>query len=179
MHTGKQIVNHNSETIVATGFLATGSGEGLIRTTPLGSCVAVIAYDTTTKTGGIAHIMLPGRSPKKCKEGENKYAQNAISNLINDLILLETSTTNIEICLVGGANVLKKKYDNIGRDLIRSILENLKQQHLIVSASSLGGYKRRNTSLQLSSGIVTMAVGDESEQILYHFGVNSYPESLS
>jgi len=63
----KQIPENQPEQLVATGQLATGSGTGVIRSTPLGSCVAVIAYDKTSKTGGIAHIMLPGKSPTEAK----------------------------------------------------------------------------------------------------------------
>lgn len=104
----KQIPGKQTEQIVATGHLATGSKNGVIRSTPLGSCVAVIAYDKTSKTGGMAHIMLPGKSPTKGKAEENKYAENAITNLISELKLLGASKTNIEICLIGGANVLRK-----------------------------------------------------------------------
>ncbi|NPD48298.1 MULTISPECIES: chemotaxis protein CheD, partial [unclassified Lentimicrobium] len=94
------------EKLVATGCLATGSGDGFIRSTPLGSCVAVVAYDISTKIGGMAHVMLPGKSPKDNKEDENKYAENAITNLLSELSKLGSSKQNIEICLVGGANVL-------------------------------------------------------------------------
>jgi len=73
------------ENIVSTGCVATGLNNGIIKTTPLGSCVAVIAFDKTSKTGGIAHIMLPCKSPKEDNAEENKYAENAIENLLDAL----------------------------------------------------------------------------------------------
>ena len=63
--------------------------------------MAVIAYDKTSKTGGIAHIMLPGKSPKESKTEENKYAENAIENLLDELNKSGSKNANIEICLGG------------------------------------------------------------------------------
>jgi len=157
------------ELFVATGCLGIGSKNGLIRTSPLGSCVAVIAYDKSTKTGGIAHIMLPGKSPTKNKAEENKYAQNAIENLLDALKSLGSNKTNIEICLVGGANVLRKKNDTIADNLIFSIFEILERKKLSTKTTSLGGYERRTAKLWLHSGLVTFTLGDKGEAELYHF----------
>ena len=45
----KQIPENQTEQLVATGCLATGSKNGIIKTSPLGSCVADIAHDKTSK----------------------------------------------------------------------------------------------------------------------------------
>ncbi|MBW1613189.1 MAG: chemotaxis protein CheD [Deltaproteobacteria bacterium] len=162
----KQIKELKAENFVSTGRIATGSKRGLLTSSPLGSCVAVVAYDVTTKIGGLAHVMLPGKSPKG---NNNKYAENAITNLINELKNLGASKTNIEICLVGGANVLRKKNDSIADYLINSIFEILKKKKLNVIASSLGGYERRTATLHLSSGVVNFTIGDSVEKKLYQF----------
>ena len=99
---------------MSTGCLSAGSKEGVLTSSPLGSCVAVVAYDVTTKIGGLAHIMLPGKS---AKGNNNKYAENAITNLLDKFKNLGVPKTNIEICLVGGANVLRKESDNIANHL--------------------------------------------------------------
>jgi len=65
----QQIPENQTEQLIATGHLAAGSQNGIISTSPLGSCVAVVAYDKTLKTGGIVHTMLPGKSPAKNKGG--------------------------------------------------------------------------------------------------------------
>ncbi len=162
MH-NKQII---AEHFVTTGRIATGSKEEILTSSPLGSCVAVIAYDKTTKIGGLAHVMLPGKSPKG---NDNKYAENAITNLIDELKDLGASKTNIEIGLVGGANVLRKENDSIADHLIISVYEILEKKKLNVIASSLGGYERRTAKLDLSSGIVNFTVGDSLEKELYQF----------
>jgi len=159
----------HKENIVSTGCLATGSGTGVIRSTPLGSCVAVIAYDKTSKTSGIAHIMLPGKSPTKDKAEENKYVENAIENLLDELKSLGSKKANIEICLVGGANVLRKENDTTADNLIFSIFEMMEQKKLSIKRTSLGGYERRAATLNLSSGVVNYTVGDSIEMKLWKF----------
>jgi len=165
----KQIPENQTEQFVATGCLATGSKNGIIRTSPLGSCVAVIAYDKASKNGGIAHIMLPGKLPTKYKAEENKYAENAIENLLDALKRLGSNKANIEICLVGGANVLRKENDTTADNLIFSIFEIMEQKKLSIKRISIGGYERRTAKLCLHSGSVTFTLGDESEAELFNF----------
>lgn len=47
---------------VLSGQIVTGSKDRILTSTPLGSCVAVVAYDAKNKMGGMAHIMLPEKS---------------------------------------------------------------------------------------------------------------------
>jgi len=169
MQYNNQTPENQTEQYVATGCLDTGSQKGIIRTSPLGSCVAVIAYDKSTKTGGIAHIMLPGKSPTKHKVEENKYAENAIENLLDALKNLGSKKANIEICLVGGANVLRKENDTIADNVILSIFEILERKKLRIKKTSLGGFERRTAKLTLHSGSVTFTLGDNSEAELVHF----------
>ena len=169
MSQAKQITENQAEQFVATGYMTTGSKNGVIRSTPLGSCVAVIAYDKTKKTGGMAHIMLPGKSPTKDKAEENKYAENAIANLLDALKSLGSNKANIDICLVGGANVLRKENETIADNLILNIIEILEQEKLSINATSLGGYERRTAKLCLHSGRVTFTHGDKSEAELFNF----------
>jgi len=167
----QQSIGIHEEEFVSTGCIITGSRSGLIRSTPLGSCVAVVAYDKTTKVGGIAHIMLPGISPKENIADRNKYAENAIPNLFSGLNKKGAVDTNIEISLIGGADVLKKGKDFIGVNLIFSIFMILKSMELKVIASSLGGYERRSASINLRSGVVNYTVGDSIEKELWKFTI--------
>lgn len=177
MPLNKQIPHNQTVSLVSTGQLRTGSKNGIIKTSPLGSCVAVIAFDKTTKIGGIAHVMLPGKLLKNNKSEENKYAENAIANLLLELNLKGALDLNIELCLVGGANVLKRENDTIAENLISCILRIIKQKELNVKKTSLGGYERRTAKLSLHSGIVTFSTGNKNEEMLFNFINNNAGEA--
>lgn len=169
MQLTEQIPENQTDMVVATGQIATGFKNGSIITTPLGSCIAVIAYDKESKIGGIAHIMLPGRSLKGNKSEENKYAENSIDNLLSQLKLKGASDKKTEVCLVGGANVLKRENDTIANSLVFCILEIVKQKKLNVKKTALGGFERRMAKLNLQSGVVSFSVGDNAEEELFNF----------
>ena len=166
MLNNEQINEFQTERFITTGCFDTGSKEGFLKSSPLGSCVAIVAYDSSTKIGGLAHAMLPGKS---VKENDNKYAEDIITNMIDDLTCLGAMKTTIEICLVGGANVLRRKNDNIGDNLILSIYEILKKKKLPVNAKSLSGFERRSVSLDLCSGLVNYTIGESNKKTLYQF----------
>lgn len=71
--------------------------------------------------GGIAHIMLPERSPKENKVEDKLYAENAIMKLMMELNSLGAAITSIKICLAGGVNILKTENKNIANQIIYSI----------------------------------------------------------
>ena len=128
--------------------------------------MAVIAYDNITKIGGIAHVMLPGSSPKNHKE-KSRYAENAIITLLRKLKSLGADKKTIKFYLIGGANVLRKKDDNIAKNLAHSIFEIVIQNNLIVNKTHLGGYERRTASLNLARGKITYSIGNSKEQEFY------------
>jgi len=154
---------------VFTGKLEISTNDIIIRALALGSCIAVVAYDAKNRIGGIAHIMLFGKAPENKKQEENKYAENAIINLLSQMQKAGADKERMEFCLAGGANVLRRNYDTIGKNNCNSVLQIMKEQKLKIKAKSLGGTQRRSISLDISSGKVNLSVGDNNENILYVF----------
>ena len=76
---------------VFTGKVEISKKDIVIRSLALGSCIAVVGYDAKNQIGSIAHIMLPGKSLENNKQEENKYAENTITNLLNELNILGAS----------------------------------------------------------------------------------------
>jgi len=155
---------------VQSGEITIGSENELLVSTPLGSCVAVMAYDTKSKIGGMAHIMLPGKSYKGNAPHKNRYAADAIDDLLSKLHQVGVSTENIDICLAGGANVLRKENDTISTELAISVFKILKKKKLKVQATSLGGYERRIAVLYPETGVAYCSVGGGTEMVLWEFG---------
>ncbi|MBL7154676.1 MAG: chemotaxis protein CheD [Phycisphaerae bacterium] len=154
---------------VSSGEVKVAGKETILRSTPAGSCVVVAAYDRKKNIGAMAHIMLPGRSPKKSPE-ETKYAADAIDRMIMMMTEAGAEKADIETCLAGAGNVLKREDDTICQANIDSVTSILKEKAIPVRAAALGGTTRRTVSMDVENGCVSLAEGDEKEKTLWQPG---------
>jgi len=151
---------------VNTGEVKVGKVDVVLRSIAIGSCIVIAAYDGRNKTGGMAHIMLPGEAPEKESE-KTKYAYNAVEMLINLMIQKGSKIEDIEVCLVGGGNVLKKKRDSICKDNIDSTTALLAEKQIPVRKTVLGGTTRKGIFLDVENGIFTYTEGNGPEKLLW------------
>ncbi len=159
----------NRTVYVTTGEIAIACHNETLISTPLGSCVAVAIYDKTTKKGGMAHVMLPGKSRNGDAARPNKYAVDAVERLVKRLQQKGVHPENMEVCLVGGANVLKRPHDTIAREVANSTLDIVQRKNLKVKAASLGGTERRIAVLNTEKGEAHCTVGDSDAMVLWRF----------
>lgn len=145
---------------VDTGEIRVSSEPVIIRAVALGSCIAVIIYDRSKKIGGISHIMLPGRSPKGDGESKTKYAESALDKLFNTVKKLSVKTSDLEISIVGGANILQE--GNIPDKVAKSVLDYLKKLNIEWNSKRVGGTERRSVFLDITSGKVLFTEGDSA-----------------
>lgn len=156
------------ETIyVLTGEVKAGNKSAILSSNAIGSCIVIAAYDAKEKVGVLAHIMLPGKAQTNKETHKNRYAANAIEELIRRMNMLGTKGNNIEVCLVGGANVLKKKDDATGLNNLSSVNDILKKERIKIKAKSVGGTERRSISLDVEKGSIYYSVGDGIEKLLW------------
>ncbi|HUT28461.1 MAG TPA: chemotaxis protein CheD [Sedimentisphaerales bacterium] len=153
---------------VNTGEVKVAGKNTLLRSVAIGSCIAVVAYDAGRKIGAMAHVMLPGRAPKKAEQ-KNKYAADAIEEMLSRMKRAGADTDNIEVCLVGAGNVLGKKDDTICKQNIESTTGLLEREHIPVRGRVLGGTKRKGIFLDVETGSVSYTEGDEKEKPLYEW----------
>ncbi|PLX04516.1 MAG: hypothetical protein C0595_02990 [Marinilabiliales bacterium] len=151
---------------VNTGALAFGSENVILNSGAIGSCVVVTIFDKEKRIGAMAHIMLPGESPKKHKPS-NKYAANAIRNLHNYFVETTSKSENLICCIVGGANVLRKKDDRLCRDIIKSVEEEILKNNLIISKRNVGDELRRTMQFDTSTGDVFYSIGNSGLSLLW------------
>lgn len=156
-------------TYVLTGEVKVSSCSQVLQSSPLGSCIAVIAYDTVNKHCGLAHIMLPNKSPLGYTRGNNKYAVDAINFLFKSMIDIGSISINLEFAIVGGANVLKRKNDTIAQNNIDSVLQILNDNKFKLVAKSVGGTQRRTASVSATTGKLNYTIDDSAELLLYDF----------
>ena len=167
----KKIVTVNTGEIKITG------GEADLESSPIGSCVVVVLLDEKSKTGGMAHIMLPGKAPEKENVICGRYAANAIDILIDELAARGLSPERLKAVVAGGGNVLKRENDTIGTDNLVSVNRLLKEYKIEVVAESVEGTERKTVRFDTERGIIFYTKGDEGKKALYRILKN--PQMLT
>ncbi len=153
---------------VNTGGVRVSNRGVILRSTAVGSCVVVAAYEAGRGIGGLAHIMLPGAAPRREKD-KTKYAANAIAKLSGKMGRLGARMRDVQACLVGAANVLKEKNDTICRQNIASVTDMLGRRKIRIKARAVGGTKRRSIALDVETGRVNYTEGEGAEKVLWKF----------
>lgn len=147
---------------VDTGDIRAAENPVCLQSIALGSCIALIMYEPELKIGGLAHIMLPGRSNSNQKS--TKYAENAIDTLAETVKNLGAKVENLKISIVGGANILQE--GDLPDNLIESVLGHLEKLHLKLSNMRVGGVLRRSVMLDTNSGQIFYTEGDDITKVL-------------
>lgn len=155
---------------VNTGEVHTGGAYTLLNSGAIGSCVVITAYDSEKKIGAMAHIMLPGLFQAKNELHDTRYAVHALEEMLGQLKKYEIKKENIEVCLVGGANVLRRENDTIGKDNLESVEKLLLENHIKIKARSIGGFERRTVLFDIEKGRIYYTVGDSRQEILWQSG---------
>jgi len=156
----KEIVDVN------TGEVRLGRGKIILRSIAIGSCIVVAACDFKRNIGALAHIMLPGSAARRTPE-RTRYAADAIDEMLNMMAEAGSNKDDIDVCLVGGGNVLRKGSDTICEDNIRSTTGLLEERHIRIRAAVLGGIKRKGVFLDVENATISYTEGDEKEKPLW------------
>jgi len=152
---------------VNTGEVEAGGRGTILRSNAIASCVVVAAYDPAKKVGALAHVMVPGAAPGGKGFQRTRYAADAIEEMMSRMTELGVNKEDIEVCLVGGGNVLKKEDDTICRANIASVVDILDKKRVKIRAKTLGGTERRTVSLDVDEGSVHYTVGDGKRKLLW------------
>ncbi len=125
----------------------------------IGSCVAVTFYDPELKTGGLAHIMLPKSTGSNPAGSPTKYADLAVDELIKEMAKLGSKKKDIEVKIVGGANMfphLKHAPIEVGRVNIEAVREKLKKEGIRLVGEAVGGSIGRSVEFSTATGSVAV-----------------------
>ena len=164
-----EMENSNQNIVnVDTGEVKIGTGNTILRSNAIGSCVVISAYDSFKKIGGQAHTMIPGTAPKGNENSKNKYAGTAIKEMLKMMIQVGAKIENIEACIVGGGNVLNRDGDSICCENIKSVIKSLNEKNIKIIAKDVGGTVRRSVSFDIEKGIVNYSKGDSGEKLLWN-----------
>ena len=159
------------------------SGEDIVLTTVLGSCVAACIRDPRLGIGGMNHFMLP--------DGElgggssARYGSFAMEVLINELLKAGACRSGLEAKVFGGGAVLRSFTDShVGQRNAQFVLDYLKAERIPVLAQDLGDTCPRKVFFLPTEGRVmvrrlstTLATRDLADESAYRSRITTAPVS--
>lgn len=134
------------------------TGEDIIISTVLGSCIAVALYDPTTEMGGLNHFMLPGElhSRQFFAEESGRYGMYAMELLINAMLKNGARRDKLTAKVFGGGHVLSGGAGNIPESNITFAMEFLETERIPVISSDVGGTDARKVLFFASTARVLL-----------------------
>lgn len=166
------LVGFERRLVVGVGGVATSNDPGVILTTySLGSCVGVTVYDPVARAGGLLHAMLPdsGINPTKAAAQPAMFVNTGLPTLFRALTQLRAEKHRLQICLVGGAQILDQSgFFNIGSRNLFTLKSMLREYGLQPRAEEVGGLVNRTVYLRLDTGEVRLKTsGQPGETVLF------------
>lgn len=125
----------------------------------IGSCIILTYYGTISQQIVMSHILLPGFDTNQ--EGSFKYAGNSINEAFRILEKSGENKNSISICMIGGANVLKRKNDTICDKNIFSVKSILQDMGLTIEKEDIGGELRRAVHFNVDNMEIKVSIGNK------------------
>ncbi len=149
--------------VLGIGELAVSARpEAVLKTFGLGSCVALVLFDTDNRVGGMVHVALPDSTlhdPQRVQAvSPGYYADTAIEALVQHMGRLRGGNRKgLHACLVGGASVLpNSRRFFIGKRNVEALRHGLDRRSIPIRSEDTGGAISRTVFLDVATGCVTV-----------------------
>ena len=123
----------------------------------LGSCLAVMVYDSVRRCGGLAHVLLPEPHDDLAVDKPGTYVTTAVRELVDALEASGSQRGDLVAKLVGGSQMFEafsERVEAVGVRNLTKALEILEQHQIPVVAQETGGSRGRSLEFDLASGKV-------------------------
>ncbi len=154
--------------------------------TVLGSCVSACIRNPRTGIGGMNHFMLPhprngeaSDSWSAVANSATRYGSASMEQLINKILAVGGSRSDLEVKIFGGARVLAATTD-VGQHNVEFVRDFLKQEGLKVFSEDVGNVMPRHVQYFPISGKVRVKhLGSSakliSEEVSYSKALDKQP----
>lgn len=136
--------------------------EETLKTFALGSCVAVLIYDTKLRVAGMIHVALPESSinPDLARQSPGRFADSGLPLMIEGMKAMGASRAHVWVKLVGGSSIMDPVgHFDIGRRNVLAVKRHLWKSSLGPVAEDVGGDISRTVSLSVADGSVAVTSG--------------------
>jgi chemotaxis protein CheD len=149
------------EIIVKVADLRFGTGQDILVTIGLGSCVAIVLYDATARVGGLAHVLLPTPALSRQDSNPAKFPQTAVPLLLEQMGQHGASIRRISARLIGGASMFSglgaPGTIQMGERNVVASRQTLHQHGMAIVGEATGGDFGRTVRLWVADGRVEVS----------------------
>jgi chemotaxis protein CheD len=124
----------------------------------VGSCIAICLYDSSSRSGGLAHIMLPQAGVFPNEDLPSKFADTAVPALIKEMKKLNPNCI-LTAKIAGGANMfpnIRNQTISIGTKNSEAVKSALALHKIPIRGEDVGGTQGRKITFNTQSGIVSV-----------------------
>ena len=155
---------------VGMADLKTAKAPDTLTTLGLGSCIGIALWDSTTKIGGLAHIMLPDSTKIRNNSNIAKFADTGIVELVRQMEALGVPRRRMVAKIAGGAKMFEvagtTSVGNIGEKNAIASKKTLQELGIPILAEDIGLNYGRTVELDCSNGdYIIKAVGKSVKKI--------------
>ena len=158
------------ELIVRVADLRTGTGDEVLITIGLGSCVAIVLYDPVARVGGMAHVLLPSPALSRHDANPAKFPQTATPRLIELMGKEGASPRRMTARLIGGASMFASLAApgtiQMGERNIVACRQALYHEGIALTGEATGGEFGRTVRLWVADGRVEVSTVSHGVQNL-------------
>jgi chemotaxis protein CheD len=95
----------SAEIVVRVADMRAGTGDDVLITVGLGSCVAILLHDPAAKVAGLAHVLLPSPALSRKDSNPAKFPQTAVPKLLELMAARGARPRRMTARLAGGASM--------------------------------------------------------------------------
>jgi chemotaxis protein CheD len=158
-----------NEIRVKVADFAVSNGNSVISTIGLGSCVAIMLYDGSSRIGGLAHILLPSEGLSLESGNRAKFPSTAIPLLVEEM-RKRGAWGRPMAKIVGGASMfaslLPQGGINMGERNVEATKRVLRLAEIPLVASDTGGEHGRSVYFHVADGRVVVKSLKMGERVL-------------
>ena len=148
---------------------AVATSNSIISTLGLGSCVAIILYDGSSRIGALAHILLPSEGLSLDSENRAKFPSTAIPMLVEEM-RKRGAWGRPTAKIVGGASMFASLLPsggiNMGERNVEATKRVLRLAEIPLVASDTGGEYGRSVYFHVNDGRVVVKSLKMGERVL-------------
>jgi chemotaxis protein CheD len=136
----------------------------ILRTHPLGACLAVSIYDPVSKVGGLMHSLLPesGIDPARAASQPGMFLDSGLAAMLAQAAQHGAKLNNLNLCVAGGARILDEtSYFNIGQRNFEVLSKLLADLGLKPLGQEVGGLSNRSMQINAGTGEVRLKISGE------------------